>query len=160
MMLAVLLAVNVVAFGTTGNGYSTPIPPVTPSTAQLGQSVPIGNLSVGIQDLRDATPGDNPDQIPLLPDERLLVVHVLLLNNVFTTYTGRVTYRLEDKNGIGPRARDVKPSSLNIHQGTSVHLTGLFTVDKTFVPVTLLVECSSCSASNGYKAVQFIIPAP
>src|SRR5271166_4753979 len=159
-MLAVLMAINVVACGTTGNGYSSPLPQVTPLTAPLGQSVQVGNLSIGIQELRDATRADNPDQIPVLPDERLLVMHVVLVNSVASAYTGVVTYRLEDKNGVGPRARDVKPSSLNIHQGTSVHLTGLFTVDKTFVPATLLVECSSCSASNGYKAVQFTIPAP
>jgi hypothetical protein len=158
-MLAFLMAISVVAFGTTGNGYSSPLPQVTPLTAPLGQSVAIGNLNIGIQELRDATPADNPDQIPVLVDQRLLVMHVLLVNSVPPAYTGVVAYRLEDKNGLGPRARDVKPSSLNIQQGTSVHLTGLFTVDKTFVPATLLVECSSCSASNGYKAVQFIIPA-
>jgi len=158
-MLAILVAISVLAFGTTGNGYSSPLPQVTPFTAPLGQNVPLGNINIGIQDLRDATPADNADKIPVLVDQRLLVMHVLLANSIPANYTGVVTYRLEDKNGIGPRARDVKPSNLNIHQGTSVHLTGLFTVDKTFVPATLLVECSSCSASNGYKAVQFIIPA-
>jgi hypothetical protein len=158
-MLAILMATSVVVLGTTGNGYSSPVPIATPLTAPLGQAVPIGNLSIGIQELRDATPVDNPDKIPVLPDQRLLVMHALLGNSIPLAYTGVVTYRLEDKNGLGPRARDVKPSNLNIQQGTSVHLAGLFTVDKTFVPVTLLVECSSCSASNGYKAVQFIIPA-
>jgi hypothetical protein len=159
-MLAVLMAINVVAFGTTGNGYSSPLPQVTPLPAPLGQSVPIGNLNIRIQDLRDATPADNPDQIPVFADQRLMVIHVLLANSVPPPYTGIVTYTLEDKNGVGPRARDVRPSSLDIHQGASVHFTGLFTVDKTFVPTTLLVECSSCSASKGYKAVRFIIPAP
>jgi hypothetical protein len=156
-MLAVLMATAIVAFGTTGNGYSTPIPQATPLTAPLGQSVPIGDLNIKIQSLGDATPADNPDQIPVLPDQRLMVVHILLTNSVPSAYTGVVTYRLEDKSGVGPRARDVKPSGLNIHQGTSVQVTGLFTVDKAFVPITLLVECSACSAGK-YKAVRFTIP--
>src|ERR1017187_8625648 len=132
-MLAVFIAITVIA-GTTGNGYSTPVPPVTPLTAPLGQNVPIGSLSVTIQDLRAATPADNPDQITVLPDQRLMVIHILLANSVPPAYTGVVTYTLEDKNGVGPRAWDVKPSSLNIAPGASVHLTGLFTVGKTFVP--------------------------
>jgi hypothetical protein len=158
-MLVVLITMTVFAFGTTGNGYSTPVPQTTPLSAPLGQSVPIGDLNVTIHDLRDATAPDNPDQIPVLPDQRLMVIHILLANSVPSVYSGIVTYTLEDKNGIGPRARDVKPSRLNISQGASVHLTGLFTVDKTFVPTTLLVECSACSAGK-YKAVRFIIPTP
>jgi hypothetical protein len=158
-MLAVLIAMTVFAFGTTGNGYSTPLPQATPLMAPLGQNAPLGDLNIKIQSLGDATTADNPDQIPVLPDERLMVVHVLLTNSVPPAYTGIVTYRLEEKNGLGPRARDVKPSSLNIHQGASVQVTGLFTVDKAFVPITLLVECSACSAGK-YKAVRFTIPAP
>jgi hypothetical protein len=158
-MLAVLLTMTVLAFGTTGNGYSTPIPQATPLTVPLGQSAPIGDLNITIRDLRDATATDNPDQIPVLPDQRLMVIHILLANGVPLAYTGIVTYTLEDKSGVGPRARDVKPSRLNISQGASVRVAGLFTVDKTFVPTTLLVECSSCSAGK-YKAVRFIIPAP
>jgi len=159
-MVAVLLAITVIAFGTTGNGYSTPIPQATPLTGSLRQSVAFGSLNVTIQDLRDATPADNPDQIPVLPGQRLMAMRVLLTDSVSSAYTGVVTYTLEDKNGIGPRARDIRPSSLNIHQGVAVHLSGLFTVDKAFVPTTLLVECSSCSESHGYKAARFIIPSP
>jgi len=159
-MVATLLAITVIAFGTTGNGYSTPAPPATPLTASLGQSVAFGNLNVTIQELRDATPADNPDQIPVLVDQRLMVIHVLLANNAPAPYTGVVTYTLEDKSGVGPRGRDIKPSSLNIHQGAPVHLSGLFTVTKSFVPTTLLVECSLCGAGNVYKAVRFVIPGP
>jgi len=158
-MLAVLIAVTIVAFGTTGNGHSSPVPRATMFTAPLGQTVAIGDLNVGIQNLRDATPADNPDQIPVLADQRLLVIHILLANPAHPAYTGIVTYTLGDKNGVGVRARDVKPSNLNIQKGASIHLTGLFTVDKAFVPTTLVVECSSCNASH-YKAVQFTIPAP
>ncbi len=160
-MLTVLIAIIVVAFGTTGNGHSSPVPQATPLTATLGQSVSIGDLTIKIQDLRDATPADNPDQIPVLVDERLMVMHVLLVNSVHpAAYTGLVTYTLEDKSGVGPRARHVRPRSLNIHQGASIHLTGLFTVDKTFLPTVLVVECSSCGAGGVYKAVHFTIPAP
>jgi hypothetical protein len=159
-MVAALLAITVVAFGTTGNGYSTPIPQATPITASLGQNVAMGSLNVTIQELRDATPADNPDQIPVLPGQRLMAMRVLLANSVPLAYSGVVTYTLEDKNGIGPRARDIKPSSLNIHQGVAVHLSALFTVDKGLVPTTLLVECSLCGAGNVYKAVRFITPAP
>lgn len=158
-MLAVLIALTIVAFGTTGNGYTSPRPEATIFTAPLGQTVPLGDLRVKIEDLRAATPADNPDNIPMLVDENLMVMHVVLSNSVLPSYSGVVTYRLQDKNGDGPRARNVKPRSLNIPQGTSIHLTGLFTVDKGYVPISLLVECSSCNASH-YKAVQFTIPTP
>ena len=157
-MLSVLMAV-VVAFGTTGNGHTSPIPQATILTAPLGQTIPLGDLKVEIEDLRAATPADNPDNIPVLADENLMVIHVVLSNSAIPAYTGIVTYRLQDKNGDGPRARDLKPRSLNIHNGTSIHLTGLFTVDKGYVPASLLVECSSCNAGH-YKAVQFTISTP
>lgn len=157
-MLSVLIAV-VVAFGTTGNGHMSPVPQATILTAPLGQTIPLGDLKVHIEDLRAATPADNPDNIPVLVDENLMVMHVVLSNGAIPAYTGIVTYTLQDKTGIGPRARHVRPASLNVHNGTSTHLTGLFTVDKGYVPTSLLVECSSCNAGH-YKAVQFTIPTP
>lgn len=158
-MVAALIAITVVAFGTTGNGYTSPIPRATTHTAPLGQTVPLGDLTVKIEDLRAATPADNPDHVPVLVDESLLAIHVVLSNLVLPAYTGIVTYTLQDENGLGPRARDVKPSNLNIQKGESVHLAGLFTVDRGYVPTSLLVECSSCNAGH-YKAVLFTIPAP
>lgn len=97
--------------------------------------------------------------MPVLVDENLMVMHVVITNGGVPGFSGVVTYRLEDKNGIGPRASDLKPSSLNIQRGATVHLTGLFGPDKTFVPASLLVECSSCNAGH-YKAALFTIPAP
>ncbi len=158
-MLAALLAITIVAFGTTGNGHTSPVPQATPLTAPLGASVSLGDLTIKIDDLRDATPADNPDQIPVLADERLMVIHISMANTAHTAYTGIVTYRLADKSGVGPRARDVKPRNLNVPQGGNIHLTGLFTVDKAFAPTTLVVECSVCNAGH-YKAAQFTIPTP
>ena len=157
-MLSVLIAV-VVAFGSHGNGYMSPGPQATILTAPLGQTIPLGDLKVEIEDLRAAKPADNPDNIPVLVGENLMVMHVVLSNSALSTYSGIVTYRLQDKSGLGPRARDVKPRSLNIQPATSIHLTALFTIDKGYVPTSLLVECSSCNAGN-YKGVQFTISTP
>jgi hypothetical protein len=157
-MLSVLIAI-VVAFGTTGNGHTSPQPQVTILTAPLGETIPLGDLKVQIEDLRAATPADNPDNIPVLVNENLMVIHIVLSNGAIPAYTGIVTYRLQDKNGIGPRARHVRPASLNVQNGTSTHVTGLFTVDKGYAPTSLLVECSLCNAGH-YKAVQFTIPTP
>lgn len=157
-MLALLIATTVIA-GSTGNGYMSPRPIVTMMTAPLGQTVHLGDLTVRIEELRPATPADNPDHIPVLVNENLMVMHVVLSNSVLSDYAGIVDYRLQDKNGIGPRARNLKPKRPNIRQGTPVHLTALFTIDKGYVPASLLVECSSCNASH-YKAVQFTIPTP
>lgn len=158
-MVAALIALSVVAFGTTGNGHTSPIPQATILTAPLGQIIPLGDLKVKIEELRAATAADNPDHLPVLVDESLMVIHIVLSNSALPGYSGVVTYTLQDKNGVGPRASDVKPSRLDIQQGTSVHLTGLFTVDKSYVPISLRVECSSCNAGH-YKAVLFTIPTP
>lgn len=158
-MLAALVAMIVVAFGTTGNGHASPVPQATILTAPLGETIPLGDLRVKIEDLRAATAADNPDHLPVLVDENLMVIHVVLSNSMLPAYSGVVTYRLQDKNGVGPRASDVKPSNLSIPPGARVHVTGLFTVNKGYVPTSLLVECSSCNASH-YKALQFTIPGP
>jgi len=154
-MLAALIAIAVVAFGTTGNGDTSPTPQATILTAPLGQTVPLGDLKIKVEDLRAATPADNPHHLPVSADENLLVMHVILSNSVLPSFSGVVTYRLEDKNGYGPRTWE----RLDIQQRTTVHLHGLFAVDKDYVPTSLLVECSSCNASH-YIAVQFTIPAP
>jgi hypothetical protein len=152
-MLAAL--VTVVAFGTSGNAYSSPTPQATILTAPLGQTVALGDLKIKIEDLRAATLADNPHHLPVAADENLIVMHVILSNNALPSFSGVVTYRLEDKNGYGPRTWE----RLNIQQRTTVHLHGLFAVGKDYVPTSLLVECSSCNASR-YIAVQFTLPAP
>ena len=152
-MLATLI--TVVALGTSGNGYTSPTPQATILTAPLGQTVALGDLKIKIEDLRAATPADNPQHLPVATDENLIVMHAILSNNALPSFSGLITYRLEDKNGYGPRTWE----RLNIQQRTIIHLHGLFAVEKDYVPTLLLVECSSCNASH-YIAVQFTIPAP
>ena len=154
-MLAALIALTVVAFGTSGNGIASPAPQATIVTAPFGRTVPLGDLKIKVEDLRAATAADNPHHLPMSADENLLVMHVVLSNSVLPSYSGVVTYRLEDKDGYGPRTWE---RLSNIQQRTTVNLTGLFTVDKGYVATSILVECSSCKA-NHYTAVQFTVPA-
>jgi hypothetical protein len=154
-MLAALIAITVVALGASGNGYTSPIPQATILTATLGQTVPLGDLKIKIEDLRAATSADNPHHLPVSEDQNLIVMHAVLSNSVLPSFSGVIAYRLEDKKGYGPRTWE----RLDVQQRTTVHLHGLFAVDKDYVPTLLLVECSSCSASH-YIAVQFTIPAP
>ena len=154
-MLAVLITVAVVASGSSQNSYTSPTPQATILTAALGQTVPLGDLEIKIVDLRTATPADNPQHLPVSEGERLLVFHASVLNSTLPSFSGVITYRLEDKKGYGPRTWE----RLDLQQRTTVHLHGLFAVDKDYLPTMLLVECSSCNAGHDIM-VQFKIPAP
>ena len=154
-MLAVLIVLTVVAFGGPGYVYNSPTPQVTIFTARLGQTVPLGDLKIRIEDLRPGTAADNPQHLPVAEDQNLLVWHATLSNSLLPRFSGVITYRLEDNRGFGPRTWE----RLDVQQRTTVHLRGLFAVDKDQVPTLLLVECSSCQAGH-YTAVQFTIPAP
>ena len=154
-MLAVLITVAVVAFGSSQNSNTRPTPQATVFTAALGQTVPLGALTIKIIDLRAAAPADNPQHLPMSEDESLLVFHAVLSNSILPSFSGVLTYRLEDKQGYGPRTWE----RLDIQAQTTVHLHGLFSVGKDYLPTVLLVECSSCNAGHDIT-VQFTLPAP
>jgi len=143
----------------------TPIPgganQVNAISGKVGDTLWNGVIRLKVVEVRDATPADHPESLVPLANQKVMVITAILRNGTNATWQELVSYTLADKDGI---TYDVPghfftPVSLSIQQAAAAKQTGMFTVDKTFAPVKLIVKCDTC-AKNSFKAFRVTIPPP
>jgi hypothetical protein len=142
----------------------TPIPGgangVSAVSGQLGTTVFNGVLRVKITSLRAANAGEIPDTSPAA-DQKVMFFEALLSNGTHDEFTDLVTYTLADKDGVSVDipTNALKNANLHILQGASQRQSEAFPIDKDFVPTKLIVQCATCGAHSGFRAIRFTIPA-
>jgi hypothetical protein len=151
-----------VALGAT----PTPVPgganQVNALSGTIGQTVWNGELNIKIVELRDAVAADNPQQINPSPGEKVMVMTALLKNGMHASFIDLLTYTLADKDDVSVEIPShlISHINVNIQQGAAARQQALFTVDQSFVPVKLIVQCVTCGSHTAFKPVRFTVPPP
>lgn len=141
----------------------TPVPGgangVSAVSGTLGSTVFNGMLRVKITSLRAANTSETPDTNPTA-DQKVMFFESLLSNGTHDEFTDLVTYTLADKDGVSVAipTNALKHANLHILQGASERQAEAFSIDKNFVPTKLIVQCSTCGAHSGFRAIRFTIP--
>jgi hypothetical protein len=163
----VLFAIVAIAAGAiSAHAGPTPVPgganQVNALSGKIGDTVFNGDLRIKIVELRNATAADNPAQMLPTAGQKVMVLNVLLRNGMHSAFTDLLTYTLADKDDVTFEipSNYLRPANLHIQQGGAARQTAMFVVDQNFVPVKLIVQCASCSKSEGFKAVRFTVPSP
>jgi len=163
--MAIALATCVIALtGTTAASTPTPVPgganQVSGLSGKVGQTLFNGVLRVQVKELRNATAADHPER--LLPSEgqKVMIMTVLLKNGSHGDFIDLIEYTLADADGVTFKipTNMVSPSNLDIQQAGAARQTALFTVDSSYKPTKVIVQCTSCSASLKFKALRFAVP--
>ena len=142
----------------------TPVPgganQVSAMSAKVGQTVFNGVLRIQVTALRDATPDDHPEQALAGAGQRVMVMTVLLKNGSHQNFADLITYTLSDKDEVTFQIPSYKitPSNLNIQQGAAARQNAMFTVDQSYVPTKLLVQCSTCGHASAFKSIRVTVP--
>jgi hypothetical protein len=171
----VLVAMSAIAilaaalFGSRSPALSAATPSPVPGganevkalSATIGDTVFTGVLRVKIEELRDATPADNPGRLFPNATQRVMVMKSLLHNGLHGTFLGLLSYTLADADGVTVPipAYDTTGAGLNILQGGAARQTAMFLVDKDFVPVKLIVQCATCGSDMPFAAIRFTVTA-
>jgi hypothetical protein len=150
--------------GVIGASKPTPVPgganQISAVTGKVGQTVFNGILRVKITALRDATAADHPEKVLPPAGQKVMVMTVVLKNGAHRDFIDLIKYTLADADEVAFEIPSymIKPSNLHILQGASARQTALFTVDQNYKPVKLLVECPTCSRSEGFRSIRFTVP--
>jgi hypothetical protein len=145
-------------------GTPTPVPgganQVSAISAKVGQTVFNGALRIQVTALRDATPDDHPEQAMAGAGQKVMVMTVLLKNGAHQDFIDLITYTLADKDEVSFEIPSYKitPSNLHIQQGAAARQTAMFTVDQSYKPMKLLVQCSTCGHASAFKPIRFTVP--
>ncbi len=160
-----LLCVALVTLCIGGVRAATPIPgganQVRAVSGKVGDTVFNGALRIKIAELREATADDNPSRLAPSPDQKVLVMTILLRNGLHTPFIDLVNYTLADKDDVSVQvpSSEITNANLNIQQGAAARQVAMFLVDKSFVPVKVLVQCATCSTTSPFRSVRFTVPA-
>lgn len=163
--LSLLAAVTFFA-GTTLPSNAAPTPPpgganqITAIPGRVGDRVFNGVLRVTVQTVRDATADDHPEKDLPNPDQKIIVMRVLLNNGWHGTFDGLMLYTLADADSVTQQISQpyVHPANVSIEQGASAVQIIHVPVAKDFRPVKLLVECGGCSDSMHFRPLRITIP--
>jgi len=140
----------------------TPIPGgangVSALSGKLGDTVFSGVLRIKILALREATDVEtrSADLTPA-PNQKVLYMQSLLRNGTHDEFVDLIEYTLADKDDVSVKFPAIPGP--HILQGAAGRQQGTILVDRDFVPVKLIVQCSTCSSRSGFHAVRFTIPA-
>lgn len=142
----------------------TPVPgganQVKALSGSIGQTIFNGVLRIDVQELRDATDADNPHQVLPEPNQKVMVMNVLLRNGSHEAFIDLLTYTLADKDGVTYQIPSnlIAHANVNILQGAAARQSAIFPVDKDFVPTKLIITCGTCSNRSPFKNVRYTIP--
>ncbi len=161
----IALAICLIAMiGTAAGSTPTPVPgganQVSAMSGKIGQTVFNGVLRVQIKELRDATAADHPEKLLPPAGQKVMVMTVILKNGSHSDFIDLISYTLADADEVTFNIPSymISPSNLNIQQGAAARQTALFTVDQSYKPTKVLVQCPSCSHSEGFKVIRFAVP--
>ncbi|MBV8364177.1 MAG: hypothetical protein JO193_06395 [Candidatus Eremiobacteraeota bacterium] len=138
----------------------TPVPgganQVGAISGQVGQAIFNGVLRINVQDVREATPEDHPEQMLPQPSQKVMVMDVLLRNGSHSNFIDLISYTLADKDDVAFNipSNYIRPANLNIQQGASARQKAMFLVDKDYQPTKLLVQCATCGTKTAFRAVR------
>ncbi len=149
---------------TTGVAQSAPTPlpgganQVKAVSGTVGQPVWNGALRITLVDVRDATPEETAKFLPNA-DQKVLVFDVTLRNGTNDNFIDLIEYTFADKDDVAVHVptSTYTHANLNIQQGAAEKQKGTFAVDKDFVPVKLLVQCTTCGAKSPFKPVRITL---
>ena len=158
--LAAMVCVRIAA-----QASPTPVPgganQVTAVSAKLGDTVFNGDLRIKVEELRDATAADHPERMLPSANQKVMVMSALLHNGLHRDFLDLLTYTLADADEVtfDIPSNYLTNANLHIFQGAAARQTAMFVVDKSFVPVKLIVRCATCASNDAFRAVRFTIPA-
>jgi hypothetical protein len=149
----------------TGGAVAAPTPvpgganQVKALSGTFGQTVFNGEVRVTASDLRIAPDADVNQYYPgsVSADKKVLAFSILIRNGTPDQFQGLLSYTLADKDDVATPDAAVHPGSVNILQGAAARQGALVAVDKSFVPVKLIVQCGSCGPR--FRSIRFTIPA-
>ena len=158
----IALAICLLALtGTTVGSTPTPVPgganQISALSGKIGQTIFNGVLRVQVKELRDATAADHPENLLPSADQKVMIMTVILKNGSHDEFIDLITYTLADASGVifkVPTA-SVSPSNLDILQGGTARQVARFTVDSTYKPIKVIVQCDTCSPSLHFKSLRF-----
>jgi hypothetical protein len=163
--MIIALAICLIALtGMTAGSTPTPVPgganQLSAVSGKIGDTVFNGVLRVQIKELRDATAADHPEKLLPSAGQRVMIMTVLLKNGSHGDFIDLISYTLADADGVtfAIPSSMISPSNLNIIQGGAARQTALFTVDQSYKPTKVIVQCPSCGHSLGFKAIRFTVP--
>ena len=143
----------------------TPLPgganQVNAVSGAVGEPMWNGVVHYKVQELRDARPEDHPETLLPGPNQKVMLLRASLRNGTPKQFAELLTYTLADKDDVTYEipSSSLAPSPLVVAQGAVARIGGLFLADKNFLPVKLLIQCASCSASTGFGAFRVKVPA-
>jgi hypothetical protein len=162
----VLLSALVALVPAAAAASSTPVPgganEVKALSGKLGDTIFNGVLRIKADSLAYTTSPEDVAEVNTSGGKKVMKLTVLLRNGSKDDFTDLMSYTLADKDDVtlSIGSFNLHPGNLHILQGAAARQTAIFTVDPSFVPVKLIVQCASCSARSGFRAVRFSIPAP
>jgi len=147
-------------------GAAAPTPPpgganqISAISGHVGQRVFNGVLRVTVQTVHDATADDHPEKDLPSPDQKIIVMRVLLSNGWHGTFDALMVYTLADADSVTQQISQpyVHPAGLSIAQGASARQTIHVPVQKDFKPVKLLIECGGCGDAMHFRPLRISIP--
>ncbi len=161
----VIVCVAAAAVCAAGVRAATPVPgganQVHALSGKVGDTVFNGALRVTIEELREATAADNPDRLHPTPDQKIMVMKILLRNGMHTPFIDLVGYTLADKDDVtvAVPSSELTNANLHIQQGAAERQVAMFPVDKSYVATKVLVQCATCAANSPFKSVRFDVPS-
>jgi hypothetical protein len=140
----------------------TPVPGgangVSAISGKLGDTVFSGVLRIKIIALREATDAETRSAyLTPTPNQKVLYMQSLLRNGTHDEFVDLIEYTLADKDDVSVKFPTIPGP--HILQGASGRQQGAVLVDRDFVPVKLIVQCSTCSSRSAFRSVRFTIPA-
>ncbi|MEO9264313.1 MAG: hypothetical protein ABI282_09475 [Candidatus Baltobacteraceae bacterium] len=159
-----VLALTLLAVPVGAAAAPTPVPgganQVSAMSGKVGETIFNGVLRIKIANIRDATAADNPGQMNAQPNQKVMVMSVLLRNGSHETFTDLVEYTLADKDDVSYSIPNSTVTHANLHiaQGAAARQEAMFVVDRDFVPVKVLAACVTCGTKSPFRTVRFSIP--
>ncbi|GAC1404585.1 MAG: hypothetical protein NVSMB64_08010 [Candidatus Velthaea sp.] len=144
----------------------TPVPggadQIKAMPGKVGETLFNGTIRFTLVEFRDATADDHVETLVPSANQKAVVMTTLVRNGSPRSFTQILSYTLADKDDVAFLIPDhyFAPNPLDIQQGAAARQRALFLVDKTFVPVKLLVQCPTCNAAIKFKAYRIALPPP
>lgn len=157
LLAAALSLVAVAASPTPQPGGANQISAIS---GHVGQRVFNGVLRVTVQTVHDATAGDHPEKDLPSPDQKIIVMRVLLSNGWHGPFDALMVYTLADADSVTLQISQpyVHPANLSMAQGAAARQTIHVPVPKDFKPVKVLIECGGCGEAMHFRPLRISIP--
>jgi hypothetical protein len=159
-----LLVLAFVVPAVAGSAAPTPIPgganQLKAIDGKIGDTIFNGVLRITVQTVRDATADDHPEKMLPGPNQKVMVMTVLLRNGMHADFIDLLSYSLADAEDVVFQIPSnwVSPGNLHIIQGAAARQNAMFLVDKDYKPIKLIIQCPTCSSTTHFRSLRLAIP--